>query len=607
MNRSPEPAVLGSAARADELMRQAFPLHQSGRVAEAEDLYREILAIAPDHADANYLMGCLARQRGEHDQAVQYVGHALRHKDDEPAFHQTLAECFMEQGLWHEAVRPFEDALRLDPESARNWNHLGIVFVELARLDDALRCFERAVAQAPDLLEAWNNLGNTLCEVGDTERGLQALARVVEFAPDRTDEASCYLFNLNLSTRRSRAEVFAAHQDYDRRFGSGVHGTPARTPADADPERRLRIAYFSPDLHGHAVARFVEPMLAHHDRRAFEVGCYHLGLLRDEVTGRLQGLSDFWVDAPPLDDAALAARIAADGVDVLIDLAGHTPGTRLPVLARKPAPLIATWLGYLGTTGLRAVDYRITDAVSDPPGTEAYHSERLLRLPHAQWCFARPHTGRPVAPLPALQRGHVCFGSMNKSSKLSDEVLDLWARVLQRVPGSRLVIAAVEGDSHRARIRERFTAAGIAADRIEFVGRMPLEAFHALHDRVDLAFDAYPYSGATTTLDALWMGVPTLTRAGDAPISRSTASILATLGLEDFVARTPDEFVECAVRHAGAVPALAALRPQLRGRLQSSILMDGARFVRVLEDSLRAVWRTHCAAWRANSRVAGQS
>lgn len=578
----------------DALMRSAFPLHQAGKVDEAHGLYLRILSLAPGYADAHYLLGTIERDRGAPELAIAHFRRAVAANPDEPTFGQALGQALLGQQRWAEAAASLSEALQRNPAQPEIWNACGCAHQELGQPGPALRCFERAVALAPDHAPALHNGGRALRDLGRAPEAIGWLRRARDLARDNPDVFSNYLFTLNLDATLDRAEICREHQAYDRTFGSGLHGRPVQAARDPDPGRKLRIGYFSPDLRRHAVSYFVEPVLAHHDRRQFEVFCYHLHPARDEISEALQALSDRWVDAAGLEDADLASRIAADGIDILVDLAGHTSGNRLPVLARKPAPVQVTWLGYLNTTGLAAVDYRITDAQSDPPGTEAFHTERLARLPHAQWCFQRPASAAPVSPLPAIGQGRICFGSMNKSSKLSREVLELWAETLARVPGSVLLFAGVAEDQ-REIICGVFAQRGIAAERLEFTERLALEEFRRLHDRVDIAFDAHPYSGATTTFDSLWMGVPTLTLAGAAPISRSTSSILATLGLEDWVARSPPEFVSIAAAKAADVAGLSRLRTGLRLRLQNSILMDGARFTRELEAQYRAMWRAHCA------------
>jgi predicted O-linked N-acetylglucosamine transferase (SPINDLY family) len=573
------------------LMRRAFPLHQSGEIAAAEALYLRILALTPEDSDAQFLLGRIAQQRGELVQAVERMQSAIRSNCKEPEFHRSLGAVFLSLGRWSEAADSLEQVLALDPADAVDWNRLGQAYWESGDMEKAQQKFERAYQIAPDTPESLSNIALVYRHLGLIEESLALLRRARSLAADNLGLLSGYLFTLNLSTRLGRQDIFREHLECDRLLGA-IHPITRRRPgAQPGSDKRLRICYLSPDLRYHSVSLFVEPLLAHHDRSRFEISCYYAHPLHDDVSRRLRQLSDRWVDCAQLSDAEIAKLIASDGIDILVDLAGHTDGNRIAVLAHRPAPVVATWLGYLNTTGLRAVDYRITDRHTDPPGTtEQFHAEALIRLPDSQWCRQKPDQRIDVSPLPAAKTGAVCFGSFNKSSKLTRETLALWGRVLLLVPGARILFAGV-GNRHQCRLRSALADQGVDDARLEFVDRLGLEQFRELHHRVDVALDPYPYSGATTTLDSLWMGVPVLTLAGNAPISRSTASILATIGLPHWIAHSEEEFVELAVRHTTDLAALAVLRSELRDTLEKSTLMDGARFTRQLEESYIRMWR----------------
>lgn len=584
-------ASMRSSEEPVRLMQRAFPLHQSGDLAAAEALYRRILTITPDDPDSQYLLGCIAQQRGKLDEAIRRVGAAIQFNAGEPEFHRTLASIFVSMDRWQEAAGCWRRALDLDPESASDWNRLGRTLRELRKLEEAQRCFDRANQIDPDSM--LSSLGTALIcrDLGKIGESISFFRRARASAPEDLALLSSYLFTLNLSTGLSRAEIFEEHLECERLLGAIGRATQKLQAADREQRNRLRIGYMSPDFRNHVMSFFIEPVLAHHDRRRFEVYCYYLYERRDDVSDRLRQLSDRWVDCAKLSDADIAQRIEVDQIDILVDLAGHTDWNRIAVIARRPAPVLATWLGYLNTTGLRSVDYRITDRHTDPPGsTESFHTETLIRLPASQWCRLKPAQSIAASPPRPALPGAVRFGSFNKSSKLTPDALRLWSRVLLRVPQATLLFADVEEPSRDA-VREVFRACGVGTERLEFAGRLPHDQFLMLHYRADIALDAYPYSGATTTLDTLWMGVPVLTLAGDAPISRSTASILATLELHDWIARSADEFVEIAARHAGDPAPLAALRTGLRATLENSILMDGARFTGQLEELYCQMWR----------------
>jgi predicted O-linked N-acetylglucosamine transferase (SPINDLY family) len=549
-----------------------------------------------DPAEAQYQLGRLALDRGQSEEALEHIGQAILLDDREPKFHRTLAAVHFSLGHWSEAAASSRRALELDPRNKDDWNRLGLARKELGDLADAARCFDRALQLAPGSAASLANAAAVRRDLGEIDESLALYRRAREIVPGNAGLLSAYLFTLNLSTRPSREEIFREHLEYDRLLGGRrSERAPVRKHA---ADGKLRIGYLSPDLRFHAVSFFIEPVLAHHDRNQFEVSCYYVNSQHDGMSHRLRQLSDHWVDCAAWPTSDIVRRIQADGIDILVDLAGHTAGNRIDVLAEEPAPVIASWLGYLNTTGLKCIDYRITDRHTDPPGrTERFHTETLIRLPETLWCRQKPDSLVEVGPLPAARHGAIRFGSFNRRFKLSPEVLALWALVLQRIPRSTLLFAGV-GPDQQENVRLAMVAAGVDAARLEFFDRLSMAKFHELHHRVDIALDSYPYSGATTTFDSLWMGVPVLTLTGEAPMSRSTASILVTLGMGDWIARSNQEFVELAARHAGDLATLATLRAGLRGKLENSILMDGSRFTGQLEELYRQMWRERGAAGR---------
>jgi predicted O-linked N-acetylglucosamine transferase (SPINDLY family) len=363
---------------------------------------------------------------------------------------------------------------------------------------------------------------------------------------------------------------------------------------DPNPDRRLRIGYVSPDLSDHIVGRNVLPLFKLHDRRQFEIFAYADLRRPDDVTAQFQQNTQGWRNIQRMSDEQAAQQIRQDRIDILVDLSLHTAGNRLLIFARKPAPVQVTFAGYPGSTGLTAIDYRLSDPYLDPPGMdESIYSERTIRLPHSFWSFD-PFESEPVSELPALQNGYITFGCLNSFFKINDGQLLLWAKVLRQLDRSRLLLLAPRG-SHRQRTKDRLSREGIDPKRLGFVRRLPHLEYLRLYHRLDLGLDSFPYNGHTTSLDSFWMGVPVVTLVGQTPVSRAGWCQLSNLGLPELAAQTPEEFVRIAVELASDLPRLKELRSTLRQRMEQSPLMDAPRYVGNIEAAFRQMWQTWCA------------
>jgi predicted O-linked N-acetylglucosamine transferase (SPINDLY family) len=362
---------------------------------------------------------------------------------------------------------------------------------------------------------------------------------------------------------------------------------------DRSPSRRLKVGYVSPDFRQHTIARLIAPILAHHDRALFDVFCYSAGTNTDTTTARLRGMCENWHDISRTTDADAAALIRDHCIDVLVDLAGHMDKNRLGLFARKPAP-VQIQLGYAATTGLRAIDARVSDSHSDPPGAEVQYTERLLRMPACAWCYEPDPDAPDAGPSPALASDHVTFSCLNRPDKFSDAALDCWAEVIDRVPQSRLVLLAGPAGPSNSWLRERFLSRGISESRILLAPRLARHDYLRLMATTDIALDSFPYNGDTTTCDAFWMGVPVVTLAGDSFLSRRGISLLKAVGLDELICASPQEYVDCAVQLASDPMRLARIRRELRERMMRSPLCDGASYARELEREFRQAFR----AWR---------
>jgi protein O-GlcNAc transferase len=602
-------------ANVGEMFALALQCHQSGKLERAEELYRQLLQSDPGHADTHHLLGVLAGQLGRREEAVTAIRHALALNPSAAVYHSNLGTLYERWGTLPEAVASFQHALRLQLNDALTHCKLAQALARQGKLDEAAVHYEEAIRLNPDEMLAHNNLGEIVLKQGFLEQAQASFRHALGLQPNHPVIQSNVLFCLNLDARMDPKTVFAEHQRWGQMHEDAVDVLPHSN--EPDPERRLRIGYVSPDLRYHAVSRYLEPVLIHHDPQAVQVFCYAQSARPDAVTTRLQALVHSWCGTCELNDAQLAERIQADKIDILVDLAGHTGNNRLPVFARKPAPVQASWLGYLNTTGLRRMDYRLTDEVLDPssgvrcpvsgvrdhsPDTglrtpdsgQIYDTEELLRLRQGMCCFAAPEDAPAVTALPALQNGRLTFGSLHSLFKLNAGVFELWSAVLRAVPTARLLMFrdTLTG-SARARVQEEFRQRGISADRLDLRLGCHGPGYLKVYSEIDVVLDTFPCTGGVTTCEALWMGVPVLSLRGVRPVGRNSATLLERVGLGDWAVETPEAYLAKSVLVTSRTEELAQLRAGLRDRTTAS-LSDGRTFTRILEDAYRTMWRRWC-------------
>lgn len=549
------------AAQIEQLLRQGVEHQRARRFHEAEKIYRHVLAQAPGCADAWNLLGMIALEARQPAQAAQLVRRAIE----------------------------------LAPNQPNYYNNLATIAEQLGDLDASVAALEQAIRLNPRFAAAHHNLGEMLKAQGRVGESLASYRRALEIDPYFFTCASSYLMLLNYDPHVTAAQLSAEHVRLGRRWTERL---PRAAPhaQSRDSERPLTLGYLSPDFRKHAVARFFEPLLENHDRSRFSVFLYAEIPGEDEVSRRLKARADGWRVTSLLPTAEVIRQVQADRVDILIDLAGHTRHNRLDVLAARPAPLCCTYLGYSNTTGIETVDYRITDAIVDPVDAPLPGPERLVRLPGSFACFLPPTTAPDVSPLPARQAGRITFGSHHPPLKMNDSVLALWRRVLDAVPGSRLLcMRDMLGGQLGERLRRQLAAHGIEGERLVF--RSPTIAepdYLAVFAEIDVVLDTFPFTGHTMSCESLWMGVPIITLRGDRPTGRLTSSVQTALGLAQYIADSPDEYVAIAASQAAGLDELERLRGELRGRMQRS-LCDGPRFTQNLEAAYRQMWRTWCA------------
>jgi protein O-GlcNAc transferase len=611
----------------ESTLKLAIQHHKAGHLAQAEKLYRHILAQNPNHPEALNLLGVIAQQVGNPDAAIHLLNQAINANPSAPDYHINLGVALYTIARFDDAIAAYHQALRLDPNNPVAHNNLGNALRQIGRLDEAISESREALRLNPNYAEASNNLGNALQDRGLLDEATAAYRHAIQLNPhyseafsnlagnlknvgDLDDSIAAFRDSLRLNPVNSAVHsnllnTLNLHPDYDarqildqcrdwaKRFETPLT-PPAQTyPNDRSPDRSLRIGYVSPDLYGkHPIGRILAPILAAHYPRNVKVVCYSGVVGSDQTTARLKSSASLWRDVAAATDADVARQIREDRIDILVDLALHTIGNRLLVFARRPAPIQVTWLGYPGTTGLNAIDYRLTDPILDPPGSgDELYSEKSIRLPRSFWCYAPPVENEPVNSLPALEAGFITFGSFSSFAKVTKPTITLWIETLNAVPNSRLLILCPRGN-HRQQFLKTFASSGISPNRIELIDSAPLLQYMQNYHRVDFCLDTHPYPGHTTTCDALWMGVPTVTLRGQTAVARGGASILTNVGLTEWIADSPRQYVEIATAMAADPNRLAGLRSESRDRLRNSPLMDWKQFAADLESAYRLMWQT---------------
>jgi protein O-GlcNAc transferase len=636
-----------------ELFEMAKQDHQAGKLAEAEMLYQNVIARQPDHAEAMNLLGIILAQTSRPQKAAEMLRRAVAARPgaadihnnlanvlvalnelpeaiaeyqaalalnpDFPRCHSNLSHALRLTGRYEEAIATARRALELNPGYAPAYVNLGYALQERGDLPRAIDAYRNALMVRPDLAEAQSNLGSALSAAGKIDEGIAACRRAVDLSPNFAQahvnlgtalQAAGRLEEALASFDRARTlspDYPSAHSnwfftaaylsDFDpRAILREMKKSDARNPRPMarhsntrQPERPLKIGYVSPDFRRHCQSFFTIPLLSHHDHGNFEIYCYADVPRPDEITRRIQGYADEWRSTVGKGDEQVAQEIREDGIDILVDLTMHMARGRPGVFARKPTPLQVAWLAYPGTTGLSAMDYRLSDPYLDPPGEhDGWYAEKTIQLPDTFWCYDPLGEVPAVQALPASQNGYVTFGCLNNFCKVTDQTLELWGRVMKEIPRSKLILLSPQGE-HRRRVISQL---GVEGSRVEFVEFTPRDKYLDLYRRIDLCLDTFPYNGHTTSLDSFWMGVPVVTLCGQTAVSRAGWSQAKNLGLEDrLVAQRPDQFVENAIKIATDLQALSDLRNGLRTKMEKSPLMDGKRFAANFEAALRDIWR----------------
>lgn len=613
--------------------------HQAGRLVEAEAGYRQILRARPGFAPAVHGLGLVNHQTGRQEEAISLLRQAVAASPQSAEFRSNLAAVLGRTGRHAEAAKELREALRIKPDFPEGWLNLGVALEKSGKPAEAVDALRRAIAQRPEYGRAHNFLGNALRRTGKwaeaeaaqreavrldpadssaygnlatTLGGLGWLDEVVacrrkvaELRPKSPSAGSALLSTLHYHAASTPKSLLAEARSWAKRHADRLSETIQTHENDRDPNRRLRIGFYSGNLTAHPEGRLLRPLLANLDRDAFETFVFSATAKSDGLTATLKHLPEKWHEIGSMNDVRAARLIRDERIDILVDLTGHFGNNRMLLFARRPAPVQVIHFGYPGTSGLKTMDWRISDSLADPSDGHPYTSERLWRLPDFAWCYEPPLEARPVASKTAGDRP-CTFVCVNNTIKVTSEAIALWSRILNAVPNSKLELLAEGGgrrdanpDDRGLHLQQAFAGHGIEPGRIVLIPRQARARYFEWIHSGDVALDPFPYNGGVTTCDTLWMGVPVVTLAGDSYWSRQGAAILSLIGHPELVAQTPDQYVELAVGLARDRQRAAALRGTLRERMRVSRVMDCADFCRELGKAYRSMW----AEWCRNRRL----
>ncbi len=599
---------------------------QMGRFAEGIGCYQTVLRKAPNFAPAHHNMGLILFLLGKFDQGIEAQKQALFFDPGLVEAYLLIAESYTAMGQQDRSIQTYLDFIKARPKDPRGYHNLGLTLARIGKIDEALESvaqalncnpdypeahntygvllenknrseealshYARAVQLKPDFADALNNLGSSLLEMGEQQGAVEYRLKSLELQPGAAHIFSNYLLSLHYLPGVDPLFRFAEHRNWAIRYADQLAPPIPPTITSPDPNRKLKIGYLSSDFREHTVASFLEPLLKNHQHNDFHITAVSNVLNPDDRTEKLKSYTDDFLSIAGLDNERAYELIREKEIDILVDCNGHTAGNRLLLLARQPAPIQMTVFGYPNTTGLRTVQYRISDVYSDPPEVANLYQESLLLFPEMAWCYQVPALDIPVySEEPRKNPATIHFGSLNNLAKVSLQLIVLWASLLKQVPGSKLFLLLGRGGLGRNRVIDFFHQLGITEDRLVLTSRLPAEDYYRLHQQIDIYLDPIPYNGGVTTADALWMGVPVVTCEGDMYYSRQGGCMLRQIGMESLIARVPQETVTIAARLAKDPVKLREMKADIRERFLKSPIVDAKRYVEHLESVYRTVWR----------------
>lgn len=573
-----------------QMLQEAVGHHQAGRFPEAEALYRRVLSLEKDQPDALNLLGVILSQKRQFQEAEELLRKAIKRKPHEAVFRFNIGALYREMEDFHKAVPAARKAVELQPKLVDARVLLGMALEKTYDLDGALAVLREAVELAPESVPALLFLGTVQKSRGEVEEAIRCFRKALEIAPQNEGVHSSLIMTMLYHPAVTEGEI----REELRRFNE-LHAAALMPAGDKVPRRRegvgrLRIGYVSPDFRDHAVGWNLLPLFENHDRSAFEIICYSSCRRPDALTERFRKCAEVFRTVGGMPDEPLADIIRRDQIDILVDLSVHTQDCRLLLFARKPAPVQVTFAGYPGSTGVEAVDFRLTDPHLDPRGrSDDAYSEESIRLGRTWWCYRPAHPEIPVTALPFEATQVITFACLNNFSKMNDETFRTWAEILRQVPESRLCLLSPEG-SHRENVYRLMEMERLERERVEFVPIRARRMYLEYYNHIDISLDPWPYNGHTTALDSLWMGVPVVTLVGSTVVGRAGLSQLTNLGMPELIARTREEYVRIAVELASDPARLSSIRAALRKKMETSSLMDERGFARDIEAAFTEIW-----------------
>ncbi len=565
-----------------------------GLVDAAIASFHKALFLDPGASGAYFNLGNALGKKGEPAQAIVAYQKAISLNANDPNAYVNLSNVLLENDQVSQSIVAVRRAIVLKPDLAEAHNSLGNAIQQQGDMQAAADSYHRALELRPHYSAAANNLANALKEMGNAPEALKYYDQALSVEPNNADMHSNRIYCMHFDPAFNTPAICAELSRWNQRHAAPLANFIQPHRNARDPERRLRIGYVSPDFREHVVGWNLLPLLRCHDQNQIEIYCYSRLLRPDAMTAKLQSTANVWRDMAGVSTARAADVIRQDEIDILVDLSLHSANPALQLFGHKPAPIAVTYLGYCGSTGLNAIDYRFSDPYLDPPQMDHFYSEKTLRLPHTYWCYQPGGDTPEPGPLPHLANGYITFGCLNNFAKVSQSARTLWSEILASMPNSHLILHAQQG-SHRQQLLDQFAAQGISPSRIQFVGKTKFPEYISTYQQIDVALDPFPYGGGITTCDGLWMGVPLITLDGKTAVGRGGKSILGNLGLEEFVARSPEQYLEMAKNLAANPKHLVSLRGGLREKMRSSPLMNASQFAKDVEAAYRRMWRDWCA------------